>query len=160
MKTSKLWNVGASAKILNKINSTPWYFSKLLNPVNHDWRCRRLRRHTDRGHVFLRMFWATENLNQKNILNQTKLDRRDNNPSADKILVNFGILLNYVNDVSGSLKRVVTGDESSVYGYDVEVKVRSSDWKSSEEQRLTTKSLTLKAKIFTIKKWAYFQLLE
>ncbi|XP_025262232.1 protein GVQW3-like [Camponotus floridanus] len=44
-------------------------------------------------------------------------------------------LLNAVNDDPDLFKRVITGDESWVYGYDVEIKAQSSQWKRSEEPR-------------------------
>ncbi|XP_050528011.1 protein GVQW3-like [Daktulosphaira vitifoliae] len=44
-------------------------------------------------------------------------------------------LLNDVNDDPDLLKRVITGDESWVYGYDIETKVQSSQWKSPGEPR-------------------------
>ena len=44
-------------------------------------------------------------------------------------------LLNDVNDDPGLLKRVITGDETWVYGYDVETKVQSSQWKRPDEPR-------------------------
>ena len=34
------------------------------------------------------------------------------------------------------LKKVITGDESWVYGYDIETKAQSSQWKRPEEPRL------------------------
>ena len=44
-------------------------------------------------------------------------------------------LLNDVNDDPDLLKRVITGDESWVYGYDVETKAQSSQWKFKGEPR-------------------------
>ena len=44
-------------------------------------------------------------------------------------------LLNDVNDDPDLLKRVITGDESWVYSYDIETKVQSSQWKSPGEPR-------------------------
>ncbi len=44
-------------------------------------------------------------------------------------------LLNDVNDDPDLLKRVITGDESWVYGYDIETKAQSSQWKTPEEPR-------------------------
>jgi len=44
-------------------------------------------------------------------------------------------LLNDVNDDPDLLKRVITGDETWVYGYDVETKAQSSQWKRPEEPR-------------------------
>jgi len=44
-------------------------------------------------------------------------------------------LLNDVNDDPDLLKRVITGNESWVYGYDIENKAQSSQWKSPEEPR-------------------------
>lgn len=43
--------------------------------------------------------------------------------------------LNVVNDDPGLLKRVITGDETWVYGYDVETKAQSSQWKRPDEPR-------------------------
>ena len=40
------------------------------------------------------------------------------------------------NDDPGLLKKVLTGNESWVYGYDMETKVQSSQWKRPEERRL------------------------
>ncbi|KYN41646.1 hypothetical protein ALC56_03947 [Trachymyrmex septentrionalis] len=42
-------------------------------------------------------------------------------------------MLNDVNDDPDLLKRVITGDETWVYGYDVETKAQSSQWKSPGE---------------------------
>ena len=39
------------------------------------------------------------------------------------------------NDDPDLLKKVITGDESWVYGYDIETEDQSSQWKSPEEQR-------------------------
>lgn len=44
-------------------------------------------------------------------------------------------LLNIVNDDPDFLKKVITGDESWVYGYDIETKAQSSQWKRPEEPR-------------------------
>ena len=44
-------------------------------------------------------------------------------------------LLNEVNDDLELIKRVITGDETWVYGYDIETKVQSSQWKLSKEPR-------------------------
>ena len=44
-------------------------------------------------------------------------------------------LLNEVNDDPELIKRVITGDETWVYGYDIETKVQSSQWKLPEEPR-------------------------
>ena len=44
-------------------------------------------------------------------------------------------LLNDVNDDPDLLKRIITGDETWVYGYDVETKSQSSQWKRPEEPR-------------------------
>ena len=35
------------------------------------------------------------------------------------------------------LKKVITGDESAVYGYDIETKAQSSQWKLPEEPKST-----------------------
>lgn len=43
--------------------------------------------------------------------------------------------LNEVNNDAELLKRVITGDETWVYGYDVETKAQSSQWKLPEEPR-------------------------
>ena len=40
------------------------------------------------------------------------------------------------NDDLGLLKKVITGDESWVYGYDIETKAQSSQWERPEEPRL------------------------
>ena len=45
-------------------------------------------------------------------------------------------MLNDVNDDSDLLQKVITGDESWVYGYDVETKAQSSQWKHTESPRL------------------------
>ena len=44
-------------------------------------------------------------------------------------------MLNDVNDDPDLLKRVITGDESWVYGYDVESKAQFSQWKYTESPR-------------------------
>ena len=44
-------------------------------------------------------------------------------------------MLNDVNDDPDLLKRVITVDESWVYGYDVETKAQSSQWKHTESPR-------------------------
>ena len=44
-------------------------------------------------------------------------------------------MLNDVNDDPDLLKRVISGDESWVYGYDVETKAQSSQWKHTELPR-------------------------
>ena len=44
-------------------------------------------------------------------------------------------MLNDVNDDPGFLKKVITGDESWVSGYDVETKAQSSQWKHTESPR-------------------------
>ncbi len=44
-------------------------------------------------------------------------------------------LLNDVNDDRSLLERVITGDETWVYGYDVETKAQSSTWKHSTSPR-------------------------
>ena len=44
-------------------------------------------------------------------------------------------MLNDVNDDPDLLKKVVTGDKSWVYGYDVETKAQSSQWKHTESPR-------------------------
>ena len=44
-------------------------------------------------------------------------------------------MLNDVNDDPDLLKKVITGDESWVYGYDVETKAQSSQWKYTESPR-------------------------
>ena len=43
--------------------------------------------------------------------------------------------LNDVNDDPDLLQRVITGDESWVYGYDVGAKTQSSQWKHTESPR-------------------------
>ncbi|XP_068620627.1 histone-lysine N-methyltransferase SETMAR-like [Battus philenor] len=45
-------------------------------------------------------------------------------------------MLESVRDDPNLLQRVITGDESWVYGYDVETKAQSSQWKLPHEQRL------------------------
>ena len=45
-------------------------------------------------------------------------------------------MLNDVNDDPDLLKKVITGGESWVYGYDVETKAQSSQWKHTESPRL------------------------
>ena len=42
---------------------------------------------------------------------------------------------NDVNDDPDLLKKIITGDESWVYSYDVETKARSSQWKHTESPR-------------------------
>ena len=44
-------------------------------------------------------------------------------------------MLNDVNDDPDFVKKVITGDESWVYGYDVETKAQSSQWKHTESPR-------------------------
>ena len=44
-------------------------------------------------------------------------------------------MLTAFNDDSDLLKKVITGDESWVYRYDIEIKAQSSQWKRLEEQR-------------------------
>ena len=44
-------------------------------------------------------------------------------------------MLNDVNDDPDLLKKVITGDESWVYGYDVKTKAQSSQWKHTESPR-------------------------
>ena len=44
-------------------------------------------------------------------------------------------MFNDVNDDSDLLKKVITGDESWVYGYNVETKAQSSEWKHTESPR-------------------------
>ena len=44
-------------------------------------------------------------------------------------------MLNDINDDPDLLKRVITRDESWVYGYDVEIKAQSSRWKHTESPR-------------------------
>ena len=39
------------------------------------------------------------------------------------------------NDYPDLLKKVITGDESRVYGYDIETKAQSFQWKRPEEPR-------------------------
>ena len=47
-------------------------------------------------------------------------------------------MLTTFNDYSDLHKKVITGDESWVYGYDVETKAQSSQWKRPKEPRLKT----------------------
>ena len=44
-------------------------------------------------------------------------------------------MLNDVNDHPDLLKKVITGEESCIYGYDVETKAQSSQWKHTESPR-------------------------
>ena len=44
-------------------------------------------------------------------------------------------MLTTFNDGPDFLKNVVTGDESWVYGYDIETKAQSAQWKWPEEPR-------------------------
>ena len=44
-------------------------------------------------------------------------------------------MLTMFNDDPDLLKKVITGDESWVYGYDIETKAQSSQWKRPEEPR-------------------------
>ena len=44
-------------------------------------------------------------------------------------------MLEYVRDDTNLLQRVITGDESWVYGYDVETKAQSCQWKLPHEPR-------------------------
>ena len=44
-------------------------------------------------------------------------------------------MLNDVNDHPDLLKKVITGDESWVYGYDIETKAQSFQWKHTESPR-------------------------
>ena len=44
-------------------------------------------------------------------------------------------MLTTFNDEPDLFKKVVTGDESWVYGYDIETKTESSQWKRPEELR-------------------------
>ena len=44
------------------------------------------------------------------------------------------------NDVSDLLKKFITGDESWVYGYDIETKAQSFQWKRPEKPRSKTKN--------------------
>ena len=48
---------------------------------------------------------------------------------SEEILVTF-------NDNPDLLKKAITGDESWVYGYDIETKAESSPWKLPEEPKL------------------------
>lgn len=43
--------------------------------------------------------------------------------------------LNEVNDDAALLKRIITGDETWVYGYNIETKAQSSHWKHSDLSR-------------------------
>ena len=47
-------------------------------------------------------------------------------------------VLTIFNDDPDLLKKVRTGDESYVYGYDIETKAQSSQWKRSKEPKLKT----------------------
>ena len=44
-------------------------------------------------------------------------------------------MLTTFNDASDLLKKVITGDESLEYGYDIQTKTQSFQWKRSEEPR-------------------------
>ena len=44
-------------------------------------------------------------------------------------------MLTKFNNGPDLLKKVITGDESCAYGYDIETKVQSSQWKRPEEPR-------------------------
>ena len=44
-------------------------------------------------------------------------------------------MLTMFNDDPDLLKKVIAGDESWVYGYDIETKAQSSQWKRPEEPR-------------------------
>ena len=44
-------------------------------------------------------------------------------------------MLMMLNDDPDLLKKVITGDESWIYGYDIETKGQSSQWKRPEELR-------------------------
>ena len=44
-------------------------------------------------------------------------------------------MLTMFNDNPDLLKKVITGDESWVYGYDIEIKAQLSQWKRPEEPR-------------------------
>ena len=46
-----------------------------------------------------------------------------------------GMLITFDNE-SDLLKRVITGVESWVYGYDIEIKAQSSQWRRPEEPRV------------------------
>ena len=52
-------------------------------------------------------------------------------------------MLNDVNDDPDLLKKVRTGDESWVYGYDVETKAQSPQWKHTESPRPKKSRLTV-----------------
>ena len=49
-------------------------------------------------------------------------------------------MLTTFNDDPELLKEVISGDESWVYGYDIETKAQSSQWERPEEPRSTTPS--------------------
>ena len=51
------------------------------------------------------------------------------------ILIDLCKLLNSVHNDPNLLQRVLTGDESWIYGYDVETKAQSSQWKLPQEPR-------------------------
>ena len=44
-------------------------------------------------------------------------------------------MLTKFNDDPDLLKKLITGDESWVYGYDIEIKAQSSQWKHPEEPK-------------------------
>ena len=45
------------------------------------------------------------------------------------------VILTMFNDDADLLKKVITGDESWVYGYDIQTKAQSSQWKRPEDPR-------------------------
>ena len=47
------------------------------------------------------------------------------------------------------LKKVITGDESWLYGYDIETKAQSFQWKRPEDPRPKSTSSSVKCKAFT-----------
>ena len=50
-------------------------------------------------------------------------------------------MLTTLNDDPDLLKKVITGDQSWVYGYDIETKAQSSQWKRPEETKKSMSSL-------------------
>ena len=62
------------------------------------------------------------------------MDVFDKKRAAAKIVPNCQILCKN-NDDPYLLKKVITSDESWVYGYDIETKAQSSQWQRPEEPR-------------------------
>lgn len=69
---------------------------------------------------FCRMFWAW-NVGQQNLFRSCRIPSKS---SGEWIIAHE--LVNEVDDDPELLKQVITGDETLVYGYDVETKGQSS----------------------------------